>query len=169
MGAELHYTERGGDITFHGPHHAILYPIIYLWDIGLGPRKYVENLELMMIELASLYGVQAHAGKKGETGVWVGNQKIGAIGVKISSGFTSHCLAFNIDPDLNYFMHIVPCGIVDKGVISLKRETNMVLQSEEIIHDQPISCFARVFGYINIIYIHTNNAMICFTGVALIS
>ncbi|XP_043721460.1 octanoyltransferase LIP2, mitochondrial [Telopea speciosissima] len=152
MGAELHYTERGGDITFHGPHQAILYPIINLRDIGLGPRKYVENLELLMIEFASLYGVQAHAGKKGETGVWVGDRKIGAIGVKISSGFTSHGLAVNIDPDLNYFKHIVPCGIVDKGVTSLKRETNMVLPSEEVIHEQLISCFARVFGYINLVY-----------------
>ncbi|XP_042475126.1 octanoyltransferase LIP2, mitochondrial [Macadamia integrifolia] len=156
MGAELQYTERGGDVTFHGPHQAILYPIINLRDIGLGPRKYVENLELSMIELASLYGIQAHVGNKGETGVWVGDRKIGAIGVKISSGFTSHGLAFNIDPDLNYFKHIVPCGIVGKGVTSLKRETNMVLPSEEVIHEQLISCFARVFGYENLVYKDTN-------------
>ena len=68
IGAELHYTQRGGDITFHGPHQAILYPIISLRDIGLGARNYVEKLELTMIELASLYGVKACAGQTGETG-----------------------------------------------------------------------------------------------------
>ncbi|CAK7339222.1 unnamed protein product [Dovyalis caffra] len=123
IGAELHYTQRGGDITYHGPHQAILYPIISLRDIGLGARKYVEKLELTMIEMASKYGVKACAGKKCESGVWVGDRKIGAIGVRISSGITSHGLAFNIDPDLDYFNHIVPCGIADKKVTSLRRET----------------------------------------------
>ncbi|XP_010245237.1 PREDICTED: octanoyltransferase isoform X2 [Nelumbo nucifera] len=151
MGAELHYTQRGGDITFHGPHQAILYPIISLREIGLGARKYVENLELTMIELASLYGVQAHPGGTGETGVWVGDRKIGAIGVRISSGITSHGLAFNIDPDLDYFKHIVPCGIAEKGVTSLKRETTMELPAEEVIHEQLISCFARIFAFTNLV------------------
>ncbi|KAK6937065.1 hypothetical protein RJ641_034095 [Dillenia turbinata] len=100
-------------------------------DIGFGARKYVERLESTMIELTSLYGVRANPGKIGETGVWVGNGKIGAIGVRISSGITSHGLAFNIDPDLDYFKNIVPCGIADKEVTSLRRETDMVLPSEE--------------------------------------
>lgn len=152
IGAELHYTQRGGDITFHGPHQAILYPIISLRDVGLGARNYVEKLELTMIELASLYGVRARAGQTGETGVWVGERKIGAIGVRISSGITSHGLAFNIDPDLNYFKHIVPCGIANKEVTSLRKETDSVLPAEEVIHEQLISCFARVFGYSNLIW-----------------
>lgn len=150
MGAELYYTERGGDITFHGPHQAILYPIINLRGIGLGARKYVENLELTMIQLASQYGVQARAGQSGETGVWVGKRKIGAIGVRISSGITSHGLAFNIDPDLTYFKHIVPCGIADKEVTSLKKEVQIDLPAEEVIHEHLVSCFARLFGYSNI-------------------
>lgn len=152
IGAELHYTQRGGDITFHGPHQAILYPIISLRDIGLGARKYVEKLELTMIELACQYGVKACPGQAGETGVWVGERKIGAIGVRISYGVTSHGLAFNIDPDLNYFKHIVPCGIADKEVTSLTRETDMVLPTEEVIQDQLISCFARLFGYGNLLW-----------------
>ncbi|WOK95245.1 octanoyltransferase [Canna indica] len=78
-----------------------------------------------MTEVASLYGVNAHPGKAGETGVWVGDRKIGAVGVRIWSGITSHGLAFNINPDLNYFKHIVPCGIPDKGVTSLRTETEM--------------------------------------------
>ncbi|KAE8678842.1 Octanoyltransferase [Hibiscus syriacus] len=111
IGAELHYTRRGGDITFHGPRQAILYPIISLREIGLGARNYVVKLESTMIELSFLYGVKACAGQKGETGVWVGERKI------------------------------------DKEVTSLSRETSTVLPSEEVIHGQLISCFARLFGY----------------------
>ncbi|CAN1158010.1 Octanoyltransferase LIP2, mitochondrial [Linum perenne] len=147
LGAQLHYTERGGDITYHGPGQVVLYPIVSLREIGLGARKYVEKLELTMIELASLYGVKASAGQQGETGVWVGDGKIGAIGVRISNGITSHGLAFNIDPDLNYFNHIVPCGIVDKQVTSLRKETCILLPAEEVVHDQLISCFAGLFGF----------------------
>ncbi|KAI3470853.1 hypothetical protein Pfo_027516 [Paulownia fortunei] len=152
MGAELHYTQRGGDVTFHGPHQAILYPIISLREIGLGARKYVENLELTMIELASLYGVKACAGQTGETGVWVGRRKIGAIGVHISSGITSHGLAFNINPDLNYFRHIVPCGIADKEVTSLQKELEQILPPEDVIIEQLISCFIRTFDYTDIVW-----------------
>jgi len=151
IGAELHYTQRGGDITYHGPHQAVLYPIVSLRDVGLGARKYVEKLESTMIELASLYGVEATAGNKCETGVWVGDRKIGAIGLHISYGISSHGLAFNIDPDLNYFKHIVPCGIADKEVTSLRRETGTTaLPTEEVIHEQLISCFMRQFGFSSI-------------------
>ncbi|CAN4080057.1 unnamed protein product [Withania somnifera] len=127
IGAELHYTQRG--------------------DIGLGARKYVEKLELTMIELACMYGVKARVGQRCETGVWVEDRKIGAIGVRISSGITSHGLAFNMDPDLNYFKHIVPCGITDKGVTSLKKEAEIELPAEEVIQEQLITCFVRIFGY----------------------
>ncbi|KAJ6702824.1 OCTANOYLTRANSFERASE [Salix viminalis] len=89
--------------------------------------------------------------KKCETGVWVGDRKIGANGARISSGITSHGLAFNTDPDLDYFKHIVPCGIADKEVTSLRRETGTVLPSEDVIHEQLISCFARIFGFKNLI------------------
>ncbi|XP_031494455.1 octanoyltransferase LIP2, mitochondrial [Nymphaea colorata] len=147
LGAELHYTQRGGDITFHGPGQAVVYPIISLKQMGLGARKYVENLELAMVELASLYGVPARAGGDGGTGVWVDDRKIGAIGVRISSGFTSHGLAFNIDPDMKFFEHIVPCGIANKEVTSLRRETRMDLPADEVIHQQLISCFVKLFGY----------------------
>jgi lipoyl(octanoyl) transferase len=105
-----------------------------------------------MIELASLYGVKARSGQRCETGVWVGERKIGAIGVRISSGITSHGLAFNMDPDLSYFKHIVPCGIADKEVTSLRRETGLVLPAEEVIQEQLVSCFASVFGFSDIIW-----------------
>ncbi|KAL6503741.1 Lipoyl ligase [Orobanche gracilis] len=151
VGAELHYTQRGGDVTFHGPHQAILYPIISLREIGLGARKYVENLELTMIELASLYGLKACKGHKEETGVWIGRRKIGAIGVRISSGITSHGLAFNISPDLTYFRNIVPCGTGDKEVTSLQKEVKHVLPPEDVITEQLISCFVRTFDYSNVV------------------
>lgn len=156
MGAELHYTERGGDVTFHGPHQAILYPIISLRESGLGARRYVENLEDTMIKLASVYGIQAQRGVKGETGVWVSNRKIGAIGVRISSGITSHGLAFNIDPDLTFFSHIVPCGIPDKEVTSLRKESQMTLPEENVIIDSLVDCFIDVFGIRDVTYKETN-------------
>lgn len=156
MGAELHYTERGGDVTFHGPHQAILYPIISLRESGLGARRYVENLEDTMIKLASVYGIQAQRGMKGETGVWVSNRKIGAIGVRISSGITSHGLAFNIDPDLNFFSHIVPCGIPDKEVTSLRKESQITLPEENVITDSLVDCFIDVFGIQDVTYKETN-------------
>ncbi|CAF2261911.1 BnaA08g27980D [Brassica napus] len=79
--------------------------------------------------------------------VWVGDRKIGAIGVHISSGITSHGLACNIDTDLKYFEHIVPCGIAGKEVTSLRRETDTLLPSEEVIHEQLVSCLAKAFSY----------------------
>ncbi|XP_031400449.1 octanoyltransferase LIP2, mitochondrial-like [Punica granatum] len=147
IGAQLHYTQRGGDITFHGPRQAILYPIIALREMGLGARLYVEKLERTMIELSSQYGVRASPGKSGETGVWVEDRKIGAIGVRISNGITSHGLAYNIDPDLRYFKHIVPCGIANKEVTSLKREAEVELPAEDVVQDRLVSCFVEIFGY----------------------
>lgn len=143
-------------MTFHGPHQAILYPIISLRESGLGARRYVENLEDTMIKLAAVYGIQAQRGVKGETGVWVSNRKIGAIGVRISSGITSHGLAFNIDPDLTFFSHIVPCGIPDKEVTSLRKESQMTLPEENVIIDSLVDCFIDVFGIQDVTYKETN-------------
>ncbi|XVE71705.1 hypothetical protein DITRI_Ditri10aG0173200 [Diplodiscus trichospermus] len=83
IGAELHYTQRGGDITFHGPHQAILYPVISLHEIGLGAGNYVNKLESTMIELASLYGVKACAGQKGETRYGLEKERL----VQLVSGY----------------------------------------------------------------------------------
>lgn len=152
IGAEIHYTQRGGDVTFHGPQQAILYPIISLREFGLGARRYVENLENTMIKLALLYGIEARRGMKGETGVWVSNRKIGAIGVRISSGITSHGLAFNIDPDLSFYSHIVPCGIPDKEVTSLRKESQMPFLEETVTTNHLIECFIDVFGIQDVIF-----------------
>ncbi|KAG2552320.1 octanoyltransferase LIP2, mitochondrial-like [Panicum virgatum] len=152
LGAELHRTERGGDVTFHGPRQAVLYPILSLRPLGLGARRYVEGLEATMIQAAALHAVAARRGDPGETGVWVGDRKIGAIGVRISSGFTWHGLAFNIDPDLGYFEHIVPCGIAGKGVTSLRREVpdRVELPADEAIHDELVRCLGRTLGFTDV-------------------
>ncbi|CAN6306812.1 unnamed protein product [Urochloa humidicola] len=154
LGAELHHTERGGDVTFHGPRQAVLYPILSLRGLGLGARRYVEGLESAMIQVAALHGVTAWPGDPGETGVWVGDRKIGAIGVRISSGFTWHGLAFNIDPDLRWFDHIVPCGITGKEVTSLRRELGdgVELPADEVIHDQLVRCLGTTLGFADVKY-----------------
>ncbi|CAD6210984.1 unnamed protein product [Miscanthus lutarioriparius] len=152
LGAELHRTERGGDITFHGPRQAVLYPVLSFRALRLSARRYVEGLESAMIQVAALHGVSARPGDPGETGVWVGDRKIGAIGVRISSGFTWHGLAFNIDPDLGYFEHIVPCGIAGKGVTSLRREVGdrVELPADGVIHDQLVRCLATTLGFTDV-------------------
>ncbi|MCO5607669.1 hypothetical protein L7F22_061867 [Adiantum nelumboides] len=148
IGAEVHFTERGGDVTFHGPHQAILYPIISLRESKLGARRYVEGLEDTMIKMAALFKVEAKGRMAKETGVWVENRKIGAIGVKISSGgISSHGLAFNINPDLNFFSHIIPCGIPNKQVTSLCKESPLQLPDEDTITQQLIKSFVEVFSY----------------------
>lgn len=148
IGAEVHYSERGGDVTFHGPHQAVLYPIISLRESKLGARRYVEGLEDTMIRLAALYGIEAKGRMEKETGVWVGDRKIGAIGVRISSGgIASHGLALNINPNLDFYTHIIPCGISDKQVSSLYKESPVGLPDEETITQQLVECFVEIFKY----------------------
>lgn len=152
-GAEVHFTERGGDVTFHGPHQAVLYPIISLRESKLGARRYVEGLEDTMIKLAALYKVDARGRLPRETGVWVENRKIGAIGVRISGGgITSHGLALNINPDLSFYSHIIPCGIPDKQVSSLCKESPLELPDEDIVTQQLINTFVEVFSYDEVIW-----------------
>ena len=146
LGAEVYRTERGGDVTFHGPGQVILYPILNLHDLKLGARKYVNGLEDVMIDAAKAFGVAAKGRVCGQTGVWVGDRKLGAVGVKISAGVTSHGLAFNVNPDLSFFEHIVPCGIPDKGVTSLHKEMEgMQVPDVNSVREQLIQSFMDVF------------------------
>ncbi|XP_024367327.1 octanoyltransferase LIP2, mitochondrial [Physcomitrium patens] len=149
IGAEVHITERGGDITYHGPGQAVLYPILGLRELRVGVRAFVERLEDVMVDVCKFHGVNARGRMDKETGVWVeGLRKIGAIGVKVSSGsITSHGLAFNINPDLVYFDHIVPCGIRDKEVTSLRKEISPVVPDAEEVTEQLIQSLAKQFGF----------------------
>jgi lipoyl(octanoyl) transferase len=116
LGAELHVTQRGGDVTFHGPGQLVGYPIVHVRRLGCGARAYVEGLEDALCAAAADFGVAAVGRMPGAPGVWVagGERKLGAVGVRISSGVASHGFALNVSTDLSYFRHIVPCGIKDK-------------------------------------------------------
>src|SRR2546422_11624568 len=124
LGAPLVVSDRGGDITFHGPGQLIAYPIIDLLAAGLGVVNYVRNLEEVVMRTLRDYGIESGL-ECGLTGVWIGREKIAAIGVRVSrpgaSGawVTTHGVALNIDVDLAWFDRIVPCGISDRGVTSM--------------------------------------------------
>ncbi len=110
-------VERGGDVTYHGPGQLVAYPIVELTH-AKAVRPYVEALEAACIAVAASYEIEAHADRE-RTGVWVGSEKLAAIGIKVEGRVTHHGLAFNVDPDLDDFTGIVPCGIADRGVCSL--------------------------------------------------
>ncbi|HXQ97249.1 MAG TPA: lipoyl(octanoyl) transferase LipB [Candidatus Limnocylindrales bacterium] len=129
MGVEFQSTNRGGDITYHGPGQLVAYPILNLAEIRRDVGWYVRQLEKAMIRVTAEYGIVAGR-REGRTGVWVdvvepdgarSEEKLGAIGVHISRWVTSHGLAYNVTTDLRYFDLIVPCGIADKRATSLER------------------------------------------------
>ena len=143
LGVELHETGRGGDVTYHGPGQIVGYPIISLKPDRCDVHLYVRDLEDVMIRVTAEYGFQA--GRiAGLTGAWVGAEKIGAIGVRIQRWVTSHGFAFNVNTNLDFFRLIVPCGIADRGVTSLKRLTGREIPIAEV-EDQFIRHFAAVF------------------------
>ena len=120
LGAEVFWSDRGGDATFHGPGQLVGYPILRLKK--LDTHKYLSDLEELIIRVLSDYGLPAER-HPAYTGVWVGGNKIAAIGVKFSSGrITSHGFALNVKTDLSWFDRITPCGIKEYGVTSLTRE-----------------------------------------------
>jgi lipoyl(octanoyl) transferase len=124
---EYFHTNRGGDITFHGPGQLVVYPILDLEKFERDIGKYLRNLEEVVIRLLADYGLVGER-SEGETGVWldplipIKARKICAIGVRCSRWISMHGLALNVHTDLNYFRHIVPCGIPDKKVTSLEQE-----------------------------------------------
>jgi lipoyl(octanoyl) transferase len=119
---DVHESGRGGDITYHGPGQLVGYPILDLRPDRCDVHKYVRDLEEVMIRAAGDFNVRAGR-LEGLTGAWVGAEKVGAIGVRISRWITSHGFAFNVTTELDYFNLIVPCGITSGGVTSLARAT----------------------------------------------
>ncbi|MCE2463620.1 MAG: lipoyl(octanoyl) transferase LipB [Dehalococcoidia bacterium] len=120
LGISLHEIDRGGQVTFHGPGQLVAYPVLDIREWG-GPVKYVRTLERVIIRTLADFGITAGL-IEGLTGVWAGDRKIAAIGVKISSGITYHGLALYVNTDLSGFDHIVPCGITDRDVTSMKKQ-----------------------------------------------
>lgn len=121
QGIEVRDTDRGGRVTYHGPGQLVAYPIVSLRPYGDDVHEYVRRLERVMISSLAEHGVQAGL-IEGQTGVWVGERKIGSIGVHVSRGVTTHGLAVNVSNDLQPFEWIVPCGIEGCRVTSLSRE-----------------------------------------------
>ncbi len=117
QGFSLYDIERGGDVTYHGPGQLVGYPIL---PIGRAVRSYLRNLEAVMVQVLATYDVVGE-GSPGYAGVWVGDEKIVAIGVAIKRNVSFHGFAMNVSTDLTHFSHIVPCGIQDRGVTSLQK------------------------------------------------
>src|SRR5690606_37714003 len=145
MGISLFETGRGGDVTYHGPGQLVGYPILDLKPDRRDLHRYIRDIEESLIRALAGFGIAADR-RAGLTGVWVGDEKIAAIGVRVSSGWiASHGFALNVNPDLRYFGAIVPCGIRDHGVTSMERCGAEGLTPQDVA--RPVAaCFADVFG-----------------------
>jgi lipoyl(octanoyl) transferase len=143
QGIEVHESGRGGDVTYHGPGQIVGYPILDLRPHRCDVHRYVRDLEEVMIRVCADYGIAAHR-VEGLSGAWVGTEKIGAIGVRISRWITSHGFAFNVATRLENFQLIVPCGIADRGVTSLAKLLGQAPAITEV-EDRFIRRFAEVF------------------------
>jgi lipoyl(octanoyl) transferase len=143
-GAELHHVDRGGSVTFHGPGQLVGYPIV-----DLGSRhdviRYLRMVEEVIILACSDLGASVGRASRGDTGVWVDDRKVCAIGVRVNRGVTLHGFALNCTTDLAWFGAIVPCGLPDRGVTSLSQLTGRSITVEEAL---PVVAgrFGEVFG-----------------------
>ncbi len=146
QGVAVFDTNRGGDVTYHGPGQIVGYPIIKLKEQGIGVRDFVKGLEEIFIKLLR-ETCNIEAGRDSEnTGVWVGNDKITAIGLAVKRGVTMHGFAFNVNTILEHFLLIVPCGIVGKGVTSIEKLSGKKADFEEM-NKRVIEYFCSEFGY----------------------
>jgi lipoyl(octanoyl) transferase len=149
-GIEYFKTNRGGDITFHGPQQLVGYPILDLEHFGTDIGRYLRNLESVIMESIAHWGI-AGGRSAGETGVWIApgapgqERKICAMGVRCSRWITMHGFALNVNTNLDYFNHIIPCGIQNKAVTSMEKETGAGVNMEDVktVVKQK---FAQVFG-----------------------
>ena len=142
--AKVFHIERGGDITYHGPGQIVVYPILDLNRYKKSISWYMRTLEKVIIATLSDFGIDANI-KKGLTGVWVADEKIGAQCVRISRWVTMHGFALNVNTDLKYFDYIVPCGISDKGVTSLEETLNKKITTK-MVKQKINENFARLFN-----------------------
>jgi len=142
-GLTLFFTDRGGDITYHGPGQLVVYPIIDLRRRGKDVHGYIDDLEEGIIRTLGDYSVTAHRDEQ-HVGVWVDNEKIAAIGVRVSRWVTMHGLALNVNPVMEHFSFINPCGIVDRGVTSLSRLLCREVSMEEVT-EHLVTRLAEIF------------------------
>ena len=144
---EVVWSDRGGDVTYHGPGQLVAYPILDLPALGSDILSLIRGLERSLIAYLAELGMTAVAGDEGYTGVWMPGHraKIAAIGVKLNQHVSNHGLALNVNPDLDYFSGIVPCGIDDRGVTSITAEGGPRLEVETAARAY-LPHFAREFG-----------------------
>lgn len=143
-GAQVFTTDRGGDVTYHGPGQLVGYPILDLTQHRRDISWYMRSLEDVLIRTARDYGIEAER-SAGCTGVWVGNDKLTAMGVHLSRWVTSHGFAMNVNTDMRYFEWIVPCGLQCKGVTSLEKLLGHPVKMEEVTA-RVVEHFGKVFG-----------------------
>ena len=137
-------TDRGGDVTYHGPGQLVAYPIINLKIRKIGVKSYVEMIEKLISDTLMYYGLETHV-PINETGVWVKDKKIASIGIHVSKGVTIHGLAININTDLSYFDNIISCGIEGVKMTTLDKELGKKIAMNDI-KKQLISNFNKIFN-----------------------
>ena len=150
--------DRGGDITYHGPGQIVGYPIIDLKKWKQDTHRYLRSLEEVIIKTCSDYDLKGVRDPK-YTGVWIGDKKIAAIGIKVSRWVTMHGFAFNVNTDLDFFSGIIPCGIVDKGVTSLKNELSKSIDISEV-KEKLVDNFKNIFEYEDVTAISKDELMV---------
>jgi lipoyl(octanoyl) transferase len=141
---EMVQTDRGGDITYHGPGQLVGYPILDLDGYGLDLHRYLRNLEEVVIRTLAEYGVEGGR-VPGYTGVWVGGEKVCAIGIRACHRVTMHGFALNVTTDLRAFDRIIPCGIFERGVTSMEEVLRVRIPWEDVGR-RLVGCFGEVFG-----------------------
>ncbi|MCH7722329.1 MAG: lipoyl(octanoyl) transferase LipB [Bacteroidetes bacterium] len=147
--------DRGGDITYHGPGQIVGYPIFNLNNWTKDTHKYLRALEEILIQTCADYGLTAKRNSK-YTGVWIEDRKIGAIGIKVSRWITMHGFAFNVNTDLSLYDGIIPCGINDKGVTSLKKELSREIDIQEV-KTKILNHTLKIFEYENLMTSDADN------------
>jgi lipoyl(octanoyl) transferase len=147
-GVALFETGRGGDVTYHGPGQLVGYPILDLKPDRCDVHRYVRDLEEVLIRTVATFDIEAGR-VAGLTGIWVGSEKLAAIGVRISRWVTSHGFALNVNTNLDHFRLIVPCGIADKGVTSMERLLGRKVPMVEV-QDEVARRFALAFDRVSL-------------------
>jgi lipoate-protein ligase B len=136
-GVTVFETERGGNITYHGPGQLVVYPIISLKRLGIGVADYVDRLEEVMLRTAAAWGVRAGRNPKNR-GVWIENNKLGSIGIAVKRGIALHGLALNVSTDLAPFGWINPCGLTDVGITTLSA-AEAIVRGLKMMRQQPMT------------------------------
>ena len=146
QGIDIIETNRGGDVTYHGDGQIVGYPIVDIKNAKIGVRDFVNGLEEVFIQLLQQELGIASERSPGHTGVWIGTNKILAIGLAVKRGVTMHGFAFNVNTNLKHFDFIVPCGITGKGVTSVEKLLGKTYNIDEM-NKKVVDYFAKVFNY----------------------